>query len=237
MIKNTLRLLLVISIALIPVNAIRIHLYKKLLRYNIGKRCFISWFTLLDVQELIMEDDCKILGVGNIFLSMHVMHMHRFSRIGGPRIGLNMFRGTRNKKSYPSATFELGNCSIVKLFHYFDLCADIRVGDNVVIGGIRAAFFTHTFFNPQYLPIEIGNNVFIGSNCLFQMDTSIPSNSIVGLGSVVVNRIKGGNAFIAGSPAKVITEDYNYNAIAAFKMRKLVYFDGRNYIDYAKEIK
>lgn len=52
-------------------------------------------------------------------------------------------------------------------------------------------------------PVRIGDNVFIGCNCLILKGTEIGQNSIVGAGSVVCGKFPG-NVVIAGNPAKVI---------------------------------
>lgn len=51
--------------------------------------------------------------------------------------------------------------------------------------------------------IEIGENVFIGCNCLILKGTSIGDNTVIGAGSVVSGNIPA-NCIAAGNPAKVL---------------------------------
>jgi acetyltransferase-like isoleucine patch superfamily enzyme len=53
-------------------------------------------------------------------------------------------------------------------------------------------------------PIKIGNNVFIGINSIFLMNSSVGDNVIVGAGSVVTKKFDS-NLVIGGNPAKIIT--------------------------------
>ena len=110
-------------------------LYRELFGFKIGTHAKIGMLNLLDIKTLVMEDHATIRGVGNIFINVHRVEMGRYSRIGGPRIGSNLFRGTTNKKDYPPSVLKMGNCSVIELFHYFDLCGDIIIGHNVVVGG------------------------------------------------------------------------------------------------------
>ena len=52
--------------------------------------------------------------------------------------------------------------------------------------------------------IKIGNNVFIGINCIILLNTSIGDNCIVGAGSVVRGQFPE-NSVIVGNPAKVVS--------------------------------
>lgn len=52
-------------------------------------------------------------------------------------------------------------------------------------------------------PIHIGNNVWIGANCVVTKGVNIGDNSVIGAGSVVTGDIAA-NVIAAGSPAKII---------------------------------
>lgn len=91
----------------------------------------------------------------------------------------------------------------------------IKVGDNTLIGG-NTKIIDNDFHpvdpelrlktpneNMGIRPIEIGENVFIGCNCLILKGAKIGDNSVIGAGSVVSGKIPA-NCVAAGNPAKVI---------------------------------
>jgi acetyltransferase-like isoleucine patch superfamily enzyme len=88
----------------------------------------------------------------------------------------------------------------------------IEIGDKVRIAS-GTQFITHDgsirCFHDE-LPggifgkIKIGNNVFIGTNCIILLNTTIGDNCIIGAGSVVRGQFPP-NSVIIGNPAKVIT--------------------------------
>lgn len=91
----------------------------------------------------------------------------------------------------------------------------IIIGDNTLIGG-NTKIIDNDFHpvdpeirrktpneNMGLRPIEIGENVFIGCNCLILKGTKIGDNTVIGAGSVVSGEIPA-NCVAAGNPARVI---------------------------------
>lgn len=217
-------------VALTPGWPIRRFFYRVFFKFKIAPGARIGMLNLLDVRSLEMGEGACIQGIGNVFMSVHSVKMGPYSRIGSPRVGMNLFRGTANKPTYPTSTLTLGPCTLITLFHYFDLAGDITFGANCVVGGIRCVFFTHTLYMPQFEPVTIGDRVYIGSNALFQMGSSIASDSIVGMGAVVVSKIDEPDALVVGLPARVARSSYGYDARAAFELRRRPFFDGERVV-------
>lgn len=225
-----MRILVLAIISAIPGWPLRRLLYRLFFGYRFGEGARIAMLSVVDAKKLTMAEGAKIRGVGNAILNLDELDMGPYSKMGGPRFGGNRVRGTANKPSYPKAALRLGPCASVGLEHYFDVCADIELGPNVVVAGLGTVFFTHTFHRPDFEPIHIGRDVFIGSNCRFQMGTSVADGCVVGMGAVVVQPVLVSGAMVGGVPAKVISDDAGYDAAAAFKLRGHPYFDGERIV-------
>lgn len=88
----------------------------------------------------------------------------------------------------------------------------IEIGSNVVIAE-DTYLITHEggvcIFHDErpkldlYGKIKIGNNCFIGRNCLLLPNTTIGNNCIIGAGSVVRGNIPD-NSVVVGNPGKVV---------------------------------
>ena len=93
--------------------------------------------------------------------------------------------------------------------------ASIHIGKHTSIGA-NVKIFDHDFhpIDPderlehpnsgmKCRPIEIGENVFIGCNCIILKGSVIGDNCVIGAGSVVSGTFNA-NCVIAGNPARVI---------------------------------
>jgi len=109
----------------------------------------------------------------------------------------------------------------------------IKIGSDCLISG-EVQFLTHdgsaSLFRKEfphafiYMPISIGNNVFIGYRCVILPGVSIGDNVAIGAGSVVTKDIPS-NCIAAGVPAKVIRTYDEYKEIVLAKMDEI---DGFN---------
>ena len=93
-------------------------------------------------------------------------------------------------------------------------CAEIRVGDNCLVGphvGFYAA--THSVDPKVRLsgleeahPIAIGNNCWIGGHAVINPGVVLGDNTVVAAGAVVTRSFPQGNVVLAGVPARVVKE-------------------------------
>jgi len=89
----------------------------------------------------------------------------------------------------------------------------IKIGDGISCGGnvTITDFDWHNLDptrrskgNSPSSPIIIGNNVWLGLNCLVLKGCTIGDNAIIGANSVVVNSSIPANVIVAGNPARVL---------------------------------
>ncbi len=200
-----MRKLLTLIISLIPFQAIKIWLYRMIFNYNINYNSHIGFFNVLECKLLKMES-AKI-GHFN-FINCHSLKMEegsiikKFNRIKHINtmtlrkkafiFSKNFIGGSRDIKNKPSQNIIIGDLSQVLRNNYFDVTDEIVIGNNVVFGGNGSEIWTHGFDIDRNLlkdKVSFGDNIFIGSKCIFTKGISIVSNTSFGSGSVIYKSI------------------------------------------------
>jgi acetyltransferase-like isoleucine patch superfamily enzyme len=114
----------------------------------------------------------------------------KYLRRHGVKIGENCFINTMSFSTEPYL-IEIGNdVTIASGAKFISHEGSVWCFRNELEGGI-------------FGKIKIGNNVFIGSDCIILLNTTIGDNCIVGAGSVVRGSFPD-NSVIIGNPAKVV---------------------------------
>lgn len=89
-----------------------------------------------------------------------------------------------------------------------DARGNLKIGDGCSISrGVTFITRTHDYSTPDFeledTKIEIGDNVWIGSNAIILPNISIGDNCIIGAGSVITKNCKPAGVYV-GNPAKLI---------------------------------
>jgi acetyltransferase-like isoleucine patch superfamily enzyme len=212
-------LILLAAVALFP-SFLKRPLYRLFFGYKIGKRVRIG-LSLIDATECKIADDVQIghlnvvIGVGKFIVGDHVRIGHLNIFRGGDEITLGRYAEVMRLNEINSIPdpdvvnptdprFELGDGSIVTAGHKIDFTDRVVIGRRSILGGRNSSLWTHN--RQRTLPIEIGSFAYIGSEIRVAPGGSIPSNCIVGIGSVITGRLADEGCLIAGVPAKVVKQ-------------------------------
>jgi acetyltransferase-like isoleucine patch superfamily enzyme len=199
-----LRLLISLLIALLPLNALRLALYRILLGYRIGPDSRIGMLNLIACKRFDLGPSARI-GRGNVFRGA-------FEFSAGPELFIGDFNvfSCPNTLDHPklagrhyATRIAFGADCLVNDGHYLDAHGRITIGDGTWIAGRGSQFFTHGV-GARDRDITIGKRCFIGSAVRFAPGSGIGDRNLVGIGSVLVGRIAGDEALISGFPARVI---------------------------------
>lgn len=196
--QKTLNIFLKIIVR-IPSNAVRVWFYRNVKKYNIGRNVTIGKKTIINCKEVEIGNDVKI-DKNNIINCSAFKIGNASALLSG-----NVIRGV--------SSFSIGENSRIINDHFFDLWNPIVLGDRTWIAGRKSQFWTHGSIHTKTgkdLSITIGNDVYVGSSCLFAAGSQVGSNNLIGLGSVVSGIFSESNTIIAGNHAEVVKRNVNW---------------------------
>ena len=197
-------------ISCIPINLAKIFLYNTILGYDIDYSSSIGLFNIINgvkvkmtsakigmfnfikVENLIMDNGSNINKLNRI-KNLNILRLGERSRIydknfigGGPK------ELKENGFVFTEQNVTLGKDSAVNRNNYFDVVRAIKIGDNVVFGGVETQIWTHGFHIDRTMlvgEVEFGCNIFIGSRSMFTKGVKITDDVTVGPASVIYKSI------------------------------------------------
>lgn len=119
-----------------------------------------------------------------------------FDIILGSKSGIarqNKIRRSSFPITYGVSKLKLGYNTFIVSNNFLDLTRSIIMGDNTQIGGIRTEFWTHGYFHEKQGEgriridgeIHLGNNVYVGSRCIFNPGVIVKDAINIGGNSVI----------------------------------------------------
>ncbi len=226
-------------------------LFLKLVGHKIGNKVRIG-FSFLLVDELVLADNSKIGHLNFIKISSLVLkkraRIGRLNIIKGPLICVlenealinHRNKITRATKgiSYGESFLQLGELSIITVGHHLDLTRSIRFGAFSILAGIRSQLWTHGFYHAPTGKdriridgeISVGDNVYIGSGCIFNPGVSVGNAIHIGGGSIVSKNLEKPGMYV-GQALRYIETDYEK---VKSKLQPITHQDLKNQKVYGK---
>lgn len=137
-------------------------------------------------------------------------------------------RGTYHNGAYVSRTgkteLKIGNYTSIAKGVWFVLDDNLHQMSEVTNSPLAAKYsFDYTAINKRkWEGITIGNDVWLGMNCIIMPDVTIGNGAIIGANSVVTKDIPPFSIAV-GSPARVVKRKYNDDII--FKLEKIAWWN------------
>ena len=199
----------------------------KLLGHSVGKNIKIG-FSYINVEKLILGDDV-IVGHFNLILNEH-LELGKNSRIGymnilkGPfkillkeRAALgnkNYLTRAKNGITYGDCILRLGILTKITTGHHLDMTRSIFIGDFSILAGIRSQLWTHGYYHSNIGAdriridgeIHIGDNVYVGSGCIFNPGVKIANAVHIG-GGCTISKSLGNQGMYVNQGLRYIEND------------------------------
>ena len=215
--RRRLRLLALAVVAILP-PALKPPIYRCIFGYQVGRHVRIG-------ISVIEAGDCEIadgvtIGHGNLMFGVRHLSIGEHAHIGH----LNLIRGgdqvslgrwthiirLNELNSIPNPVLVntahpqliVGAGCVITAGHKIDFTDRVVLGRRVIIGGRSSSIWTHN--RQRTAPVRIGEMTYVGSETRFAPGAEVGRRCVVGMGSVVVDRLDAEAQLIAGVPARAV---------------------------------
>jgi acetyltransferase-like isoleucine patch superfamily enzyme len=191
-------------IALTPLNALRIALYKGLMGYRIDAQCKLGLGVVIAVDAFDLGAGSTI-GRNTVFMGPITVRIGKNVSIGKSNqfICGNSVADPRLAHMNYSRMLILGDDSLINQDHLFDLLGRIEIGQGTWVAGFQSQFLTHGA-GVMDRDIAIGQRSFIGSAARFTPGSGIGDDVIVAMSATVTKVIPESGVVVGGVPARVL---------------------------------
>ncbi|MGP7818492.1 sugar O-acetyltransferase [Niallia sp. 01092] len=160
---------------------------RELQNKNIKAQKLVQQYNICDIEDFEKREKIIRELFGSVGENVAIEHNFHCD------LGYNIYVGNNFYAGY--------NCTILDI-------AEVRIGDDCMIGPNVGLYTAGHSIEPKNrnkngyaIPINIGNNVWIGGSSVILPGITIGDNSIVAAGSVVTKDVPK-NSVVAGNPAK-----------------------------------
>ena len=211
-----MRRLVTMVICFIPINFIKIFLlnllgnevsYKSRIgislvyvnKLNLSERSSIGSFNFLGFKSLELSKNASIKKLNYIKGPLNI----RIEQKGSIQF-LNEIRCSIFDAN-PASTLQIGINSFITRGNYLDLTRSIKIGENSILAGKGTQLWTHGFYHADKGhervridgSINIGNNVYVGSSCIFNPGVSVGNSIHIGAGSVISKNLDSPGMYVS----------------------------------------
>lgn len=174
--------------------------------HKVGKKVKIG-FSFIKAKQITLGDNVKI-GHLNLILNKSItlnndVYIGYLNVLKGPfNLELDKKAAIGNKNyitrsnlgiTYGESDLILGELTKITTGHHIDLTQSISFGKFSILAGVRSQMWTHGYYHANTGKdriridgkIQIGDNVYIGSGCIFNPGVKVGNAIHVGSGSVV----------------------------------------------------
>jgi len=195
---------------------------------EIGKNSSIGFFTIVRARKIKIGRYVKIGA-------MSAIDTESFSIDDDARINEQVYIGGTKT---PESSLTMGKRTIIMQASYINPTKPIIIGDDSGIGG-HCLLFTHGSWNSQlegypvkFTPITIGKKVWLPWRIFVMPGVTIGDGAVIGADSMI-NKDIPANSLAAGSPAKVIKENFP-TQLSEEEKRKIIIDIFSEFTDYLK---
>lgn len=190
----------------------------RVLGHKIGKNVRIG-FSIIKTKSISIEDNSKIghfnlvlndeirllknskIGYLNLLKGPFTLHLKERAAIGNKNYFTRGYLGL----TFGESILELGVLTKITTGHHIDLTQSVIFGDYSILAGIRSQIWTHGYYHAETGKdriridgaVTIGDNVYIGSGCIFNPGVNISNAIHIGGGAVISKNLNDQGMYVS----------------------------------------
>lgn len=178
-------------------------------KFSLDSEASIGHFNYIKITELHLEEKAFIKNL-NYFKGPFTISLHHSSGISNK----NKIRRAYKPITYGKASLIINENSYIVSNHFIDLTCSISIGKNSIIAGIGSQMWTHGYYHTNIGKdrvridgqIHIGDNVYVGSSCIFNPGVKVANAIHIGGGSVISKNLDKSGMYVR-QPLRHINND------------------------------
>lgn len=206
-----LRAILVLVVGLLPASTAKNKLLN-LLGHDVHPSAVIAPVVIFLVGRMQVEEHA-LISVGNVFRKLRRARIGAYTKIG-PR---NDFWANPRFRNDPDAdpehvgVFSIGKSGLITRRHSLDASGGIVIADWAGLGGRGTTILSHSYDPKRHIMAcavtRIEESSFVAAQCSIAVGATLPAQSVLGMGAVLMPGATATHALYGGVPAKVVRPD------------------------------
>ncbi len=206
-----LRAILVLTVGLLPASTVKNKLLN-LLGHDVHASAVIAPVVIFMVGRMRVEEHV-LISMGNVFRHLRGVRVGAYTKIG-PR---NEFWANPKFRHDPDADpehvgiFSIGKSALITRRHSLDGSGGIVIADWAGLGGRGTTILSHSYDPKRHVMgcavTRIGESAFIAAQCSIAVGATLPAQSVLAMGAVLMPGATATHALYGGVPAKVVRPD------------------------------
>lgn len=170
--------------------------------FEINSNTKIGHFNFIVCESLKMEEGSYI-GSLNIIKGPIKILMASRAAIGNR----NLIKRSSPPVSYGDAYLKIGYLSKITASHLIDCTRTVEIGNYSILAGASTQVWTHGYYHYPTGPeryridgeVKIGNNVYVGSRCTFNLGVEVSDGITIGSNSSISKSLKRPGLYVSQS--------------------------------------
>lgn len=206
-----LRAILVLIVGVLPASTAKNKLLN-MLGNDVHVTAVIDPIIIVNCGRMRLEHDVRI-SLGNVFRNLRGARIGAYTLIGPWNViwANPKFRTAADADPEHVGSFSIGKSALITRRHNLDASGGLVIADWSGVGGRGSTILSHSYDPKRHTMAcavtRIEESSFVAGGCTVAVGATLPEQSVLGMGGVLMPGATAPHALYAGVPARVVRPD------------------------------